>query len=441
MPIFILVIGIFFLFILVVKGKINAFISLIIACIFVGFAEGMPAMKIIHTIETGFGGMLGHLGLILGFGAIFGQIMADSGGAQKISQVLISKFGRQNVTWAMAAAGFVIGITLYWEVSLFVMLPIVFTIAIAGRLPLLESGIPMLAAITVSHCFLPPHPGPVAVANIFSANIGLVLAYGLIIGIPTLAVSGPFFFKLIDRHGIRPAIPTALYSGKVFKDEDLPSFAISLFTALIPVILILTATIAGMFITKGTAPATALSFFGHTDIALFLALLISLYTLGLRRGKTMTEMMETAEKAARGIAMIILIIGAGGAFKQIIVDAGVGNYVADLLLGVPISPLFLAWLITCLIRVCIGSSTITILMASGVVLPLLQQSHVSPELMVLSVACGSVFFDPPSNATFWIVKEYFNLTMIELVKVWGGMCVLISTMGIAGVMALSLVVQ
>jgi len=441
MPLIILVIGILFLFFLIVKCKLNGFLALIIACLFVGVAEGLPLLKVISSIETGMGGTLGHLAIILGLGAMFGKIMADGGGAQRIADTLIEKFGRNNVAWAVAITGFIVGITLFWEVSFVVLIPIVFTISVAGKIPLLEVALPMMASITISHCFLPPHPGPVAIADIFHANVGLVLIYGIIISIPTLIVAGPLFYKLVKKAGVNTEIPNGLAVAKVFRAEELPGFGISIFTALVPVILIIASLIAEFTLPKTSSIATIFKFVGTTDIALLIALFVSLYSFGFRQGKNMRELMISVEGSAKSIAMIILIIGGGGAFKQVIIDSGIGAYVATLMVGVPLSPLLLAWVITAIIRVAIGSATVTIFTAAGIVLPLLAQTGANPELMVLAVACGSVFFDPPTDAAFWMVKEYCNFSLPQTIAIWGGMTTIISVMGLIGVMTLSLFIH
>lgn len=438
MPLIILALGIAFLYFLLVKCKLNGFLSLLITCLVVGYAEGLPLPKLISSIEAGMGGTLGHLAIILGLGAMFGKIMADGGGAQRIADTLIAKFGRKNVSWAVAITGFVVGITLFWEVSFVVLIPIVYTIAVAGKIPLLEVGIPMLSAITISHCFLPPHPGPVAIANIFHADIGKVLVYGIIIAIPTLLVAGPLFYKLVNKFGVNTEIPAGLKVGKVFEEQDLPGFAISFFTALVPVIIIIASMVAGTIFPKGSFMLTVFNFIGTTDMALLIALLFSMYSFGFAQGKTMKELMATCEQSIKSIAMIILVIGGGGAFKQVIVDSGVGQYVASLMVGMPLSPYIVAWVITAVIRVAIGSSTVTLFTASGLLLPLLSLPGVNPELMVLALACGSVFFDPPTDAAFWMVKEYFNFSLPQMFVIWGGLTSLIAIMGLIGVMALSL---
>ena len=438
MPLIILVLGIAFLYFLLVKCRLNAFLSLLITCLIVGLAEGLPLAKLIGSIENGMGGTLGHLAIILGLGAMFGKIMADGGGAQRIADTLIAKFGRKNVAWAVAITGFVVGITLFWEVSFVVLIPIVFTISVAGKIPLLEVGIPMLSAITISHCFLPPHPGPVAISSIFHANVGKVLVYGIAIAVPTLLVSGPLYYSLIKKFGVHTEIPTGLKVGKVFEEHELPGFAISFFTALVPVIIIIASLVVEAVFPKDSFIVTVFKFVGTTDMALLIALIISLYSFGFAQGKNMKDLMLTAEQSIKSIAMIILVIGGGGAFKQVIVDSGVGQYVASLMVGLPLSPYIVAWVITAVIRVSIGSSTVTLFTASGLLLPLLSVPGVSPELMVLALACGSVFFDPPTDAAFWMVKEYFNFSLPQMFVIWGGLTSLIAVMGLLGVMVLSL---
>lgn len=438
MPIIILVLGIAFLYFLLVKCKLNAFLSLLITCLVVGYAEGLPLAKLIASIEAGMGGTLGHLAIILGLGAMFGKIMADGGGAQRIADTLIAKFGRKHVAWAVAITGFVVGITLFWEVSFVVLIPIVFTISVAGKIPLLEVGLPMLSAITISHCFLPPHPGPVAIANIFHANVGLVLVYGIIISIPTLLVTGPLFYKLVKKAGVNTEIPSGLTVGKVFAENELPGFFISFFTALVPVIIIIASLVVEAVLPKDSLLVTIFKFIGTTDMALLIALLVSMYSFGFAQGKNIKELMISAEQSIKSIAMIILVIGGGGAFKQVIVDSGVGQYVASLMVGMPLSPYIVAWVITAVIRVAIGSSTVTLFTASGLLLPLLAQPGVNPELMVIALACGSVFFDPPTDAAFWMVKEYFNFTLPQMFVIWGGLTSLIAIMGLIGVVTLSL---
>ncbi|WP_312560463.1 gluconate:H+ symporter [Anaerospora sp.] len=437
MPIIILVLGIAFLYFLLVKCKLNAFLSLLITCLVVGYAEGLPLAKLISSIETGMGGTLGHLAIILGLGAMFGKIMADGGGAQRIADTLIAKFGRKHVAWAVAITGFVVGITLFWEVSFVVLIPIVFTISVAGKIPLLEVGLPMLSAITISHCFLPPHPGPVAIANIFHANIGLVLVYGIIISIPTLLVTGPLFYKLVKKAGVNTEIPSGLKVGKVFEEHELPGFLISFFTALVPVIIIIASLVIEAAFPKDSLIVTVFKFIGTTDMALLIALLVSMYSFGFAQGKNIKDLMLSAEQSIKSIAMIILVIGGGGAFKQVIIDSGVGQYVASLMVGMPLSPYIVAWVITAVIRVAIGSSTVTLFTPAGLLLPLLSQPGVNPELMVIALACGSVFFDPPTDAAFWMVKEYFNFTLPQMFVIWGGLTSLIAIMGLIGVITLS----
>ncbi|MBV7276803.1 hypothetical protein I6U48_28425 [Clostridium sp. PL3] len=439
MPIVILVLGIVFLFITISIFKLNGFLALLLAALLVGLGEGLPILKVVTSIEAGVGGTLSHLSIILGLGAMLGKLMADSGAAQQISMTLINKFGKKNVGWAMALTGFIVCITLYWEVGFIILIPIVFTVATAAEVPLLKVGIPMLASISVAHCFLPPHPGPVAIANIFKANIGTTLMYGLIIAIPAVLIAGPPFYHFFKKWDVKPS--KGVVEVEIFKEEDLPSFAVSIFTALVPVLIILVSTIAVNIIPAASVASTFFKFIGNTDIALLIAVFIALYTFGFKHGKKMNELMGSCQESVKGIAMILLIIGGGGAFKQVIVDSGVGQYIAQLATSMPVSPYILAWLITGLIRVAIGSSTVTIFMAAGIITPLVAHLNVNPELMVLAVGAGSILADPPTDPAFWMVKEYFGLSMGQTVKMWTGMTSLIAVIGLIGVMALSLVIH
>ncbi|QDR80286.1 gluconate:H+ symporter [Sporomusa termitida] len=439
MPVFILLLGIVFIFVLISVLRLNAFLSLMLACIFVGVAEGLPLMKVIASIEAGLGGTLGHLAIILGLGAMLGRLMSDCGAAQKIALTLVNKFGRKNVKWAMALTGFIVGIALFWEVAFVILIPIVFTVATTAELPLLEVGLPALAAISVAHCFLPPHPGPVAIANIFHANIGLTLVYGLIISIPAVLIGGPLWHKLFRKWSIE--IPQGLISTKIYKEEDLPGFGVSLITAMAPVILIIGSMIGEHIVAKGSGAAAFFKFIGNTDISLLISVFLALFTFGLQRGKKLPEIMSTIEASIKAIAMIMLVIGAGGAFKQVIIDSGIAQYIASLMVGVSLSPYVMAFIVTAFIRVAVGSSTVTVFTAAGILTSLAAMPEVNKELFVLTISAASMFGLPPTDAAFWMCKEYFNLSFGQTVKVVTGMTSVIALCGLAGVLALSLVIH
>ncbi|WP_110953945.1 gluconate:H+ symporter [Anaerosinus massiliensis] len=438
MPLIILALGIVLLFYMIVGLKLNSFIALIIASGIVGVSEGLPLLQIFDSIEKGVGGTLGHLAIVISFGAMLGKLMADSGGAQRIATTLIDNFGRKNVKWAICLTGFIVGIALFYEVGFVLMIPLVFTIAASAKIPLLEVGIPMTAAISCTHGFLPPHPGATAIAIMYNADIGLTLMYGILVAIPTVICAGPLLVNFYK--DLKVEIPAGLYNPKVFTEEEMPSFSVSLLTALSPVFLMAFASVTKMVMAKDDPINVFFNFVGHPDMALFIALLLAMYTFGFSRGKTMTEIMKTCESSIVSIAMIMLIIGGGGAFKQVLLDSGVGNYIADLMLGLNMSPLVLTFIIATVIRIAVGSATVTALTTGGIVAPLIPLTGVSPELMVLVTGAGSLIVGPPNDAGFWMFKEFFGLTVKQCIKTWCVMETVIGLVGFASVMVLSMFV-
>lgn len=436
MPLIILAIGILVLFFLIVKVKLNSFLSLLIVAGFVGFAEGLPVGQIIPTIEKGLGGTLGGLAIVVSFGAMLGKLMAESGGAQRIATTLIQVFGRQKVKWAVCLTGFIVGIALFYEIGFVLLIPLVFTIAASAEIPLLDVGIPMAAALSVTHGFLPPHPGPTAISVIYNADIGLTLVYGAIIAIPTAIVAGPLFCNTTK--DLHPSIPEGMYNPKVFKDEEMPGFGVSICTALVPVVLMAASAIAKLTLPKEASLYQVITFMGTPDMALTIAVTIALYTFGISRGKTIPELMKIVESAVVTIAMILLIVGGGGALKQILIDSGVGKYIGTLAAGSNLSPLLMAWLVAAVIRIACGSATVAALTAGGIAAPIVAVTGVSPELMVLATGAGSLILSPPNDPGFWLFKEFFGLTVKETVRTWCALETIISVMGLLGVLAISI---
>lgn len=438
MPLVILAIGILVLFFLIVRVKLNSFLALLLVAGFVGIAEGLPVAKLIPTIEKGLGGTLGGLAIVVCFGAILGKLMAESGGAQRIATTLINVFGRKNVKWAVCLTGFIVGIALFYEIGFVLLIPLVFTIAAEAKIPLLEVGIPMAAALSVTHGFLPPHPGPTAIAIIYNADIGVTLVYGAIIAIPTAIVAGPVFYNFTK--GINPEIPKGLYNPKIFEDHEMPGFGVSVFTALVPVVLMAASAIAKLALDQSSPVAVALEFLGQPDMALTISVAIAVYTFGLARGKKMDEIMNTIKDAILAIAMILLIVGAGGALKQILIDSGVGTYIGTLVADASLSPLVLAWLVAAVIRTACGSATVAALTAGGIAAPICAATGANPELMVLATGAGSLIFSPPNDPGFWLFKEFFGLTVKETVRTWCALETIIAIMGLIGVLVLNTVV-
>ncbi len=435
MPLVIIAIGVALLLLLMIKFKLNGFLSLIIVAIIVGVAEGMPIDKVVTSIKNGVGGTLGSLALIIGFGAILGKLLADCGGAQRIATTLIEKFGKKKIQWAVLITGVVVGFALFYEIGFVLLIPLVFTIAAEAEIPLLFIGIPMAAALSVTHGFLPPHPGPTAIAGIYNANISKTLLYGAILGIPTAIISGPVFSKLLKK--MEHPVPKGLYNPKIFAEEEMPNFGISVLTALIPVFFMAVEAVANMTLPKDSTIVRYASFFGDPVIALLIAVIVALFTFGLSRKKKMEEIMQTVADAITTIAMVLLIIGGGGALKQVLVDSGVSNYIAGAMQGSNISPLLLAWLIAALLRIALGSATVAAMTAAGIVAPIVAVTGVSPELMVIATGSGSLIFSHVNDPGFWLFKEYFNLSIPETLKSWSAMETLISVCGLLGVLLIN----
>ncbi|PJZ01765.1 gluconate permease [Bacillus vallismortis] len=448
MPLIIVAIGILALLLLIMGLKLNTFISLLIVSFGVALALGMPFDQVVSSIEAGIGGTLGHIALIFGLGAMLGKLIADSGGAQRIAMTLVNKFGEKNIQWAVVIASFIIGIALFFEVGLVLLIPIVFAISRELKISILYLGIPMVAALSVTHGFLPPHPGPTAIAGEYGANIGEVLVYGFIVAVPTVLIAGPLFTKIAKK--IVPASfakngnIASLGTQKTFKLEETPGFGISVFTAMLPIIIMSVATIIDLLQeTIGFADNGVLAFIrliGNASTAMIISLLVAVYTMGIARNIPVKTVMDSCSAAISQIGMMLLIIGGGGAFKQVLINGGVGDYVADLFKGTALSPIVLAWLIAAILRISLGSATVAALSTTGLVIPLLGHSDVNLALVVLATGAGSVIASHVNDAGFWMFKEYFGLSMKETFATWTLLETIISVAGLGFILLLSLVV-
>ncbi len=434
MPLLIVIIGVILLLLLITVGKINAFISFVIVTLFVGLTMGLSLEDTVEALKNGIGDTLGLLVLILGFGAMLGRIIADSGAAQRITKTLISAFGLKRIHWALMLAGFIVGIPMFYSVGFVILIPIVFTMAAATGLPLIFIGLPMLASLSVTHGFLPPHPAPTAMADMFGANMGRTMLLGIVIAIPTILVAGPLLsprFKKIK------ASPLKAFTGeKDIPEDELPSPTLSLVAALMPVILIGLSEILTHFLEESSTLYAVVKGMGNPVIAMLLSLLFALFTLSLRNGRKMTDVMDDLAHSIASIAMILLIIAGAGALKAVMVASGISDYMGELLRQSGASPLILAWLIAAAIRVSVGSATVAALTAASIVLPLVSDPSVSPELMVLAIGSGSLVLSHVNDSGFWLFKEYFNLTVKETLATWTVMETIIGVVGLAGVLVL-----
>ncbi|MGB1455097.1 MAG: gluconate:H+ symporter [Flavobacteriaceae bacterium] len=434
MPLAVITLGILFLFFLILVVRLNAFIAFILVGLAIGVGQGMELNTIVQSIEKGIGNTLGFLVMILGLGAMLGKLVAESGAAQKITNGLIQLFGVQNTRSAVMLTGFIVGVTMFYSVGFVILVPLVFTVAAATGIPLISIALPMLAALSVTHGFLPPHPAPSALAVMFKADIGKTLIYGVIVAIPAILISGPVLTRLIPKVKAQPL--KEFMTTKVFTEEELPGFSTSILTALLPVILIAFSTLVLSFITIAGFWRTLLEFIGNPVIALLITVLVGTYTLGIARGMNMEEVMKIYGQAVSGITMVLLIIAGAGALKQILIDSGVSEYLGNLFQISSISPLLIGWLIATLIRFSVGSATVAGLTTAGIVLPLVQTSGVSPELMVLAIGSGSLMLSHVNDSGFWLFKEYFNLNIKDTLSTWTLMETSIGISGLIGVLVL-----
>ncbi|MFD2288944.1 gluconate permease [Pedobacter petrophilus] len=426
MSLFILLFGILLLFIMILT-KINPMIALVAVAIITGLLLGMPAAKVMGSISNGIGSTLGSMVMVLALGAMMGKLIEDSGSAKRIVVILIKAFGKQNIQWAVLLTGLLVGIPLFYNAGFVVLIPLVFAISAATGLSKLYIGLPMATALSVTHGFLPPHPGPVALAGIFHADIGQTLIYGLILSLPIAVIAGIYFPRLI-MNKIQPAV---IKDFVIEEGEGLPGTAKSFITALLPVFLIVAGTVGSGI--NGHYPGKSLFIFlADPTAALLISVIITLFI----QNTSIEKAMESCAEGVKSIAMIILIIAAGGAFKQILIDSGVGETVKELTGNLNLSPLLLAWLITASLRVTLGSATVAAVTASGMVLPLIGQ-HASPELMVLAVGAGSLMFSHVNDTGFWMFKEYFNLTLKQTFGTWTIMESIVSVLGLLGVLLLN----
>ncbi|GIN09251.1 MULTISPECIES: GntP family permease [Shouchella] len=438
MPLFIVAAGIVLLLILITGFKLNTFVSLIIVAFIVALALGMPLENVVSSIEAGLGGTLGHIALIFGLGAMLGRLIADAGGAQRIAMTLINKFGEKRIQWAVVVASFIVGIALFFEVGLVLLIPIVFSIAKELRISILYLGIPMAAALLATHSFLPPHPGPTVIAGEYGADLGVVLLYGIMIAIPTVIIAGPLFTKVAKKIAPDAFNKTgnidSLGEQKTFKLEQTPGFGISVLTAMFPVLLMAISTIVDLVQNSvGFEDNTIIEIIrlvGNPSSAMLLSLLLAFYTMGIARKIPIKQVMDSCASSIAAIGMMLLIIGGGGAFKQVLIDGGVGDYVAELFKETSMSPLLFAWLVAAILRISLGSATVAAISTAGLVVPMLAQYDVNLALVTLATGAGSSICSHVNDAGFWMIKEYFGLSMKETFSTWTILSTITSVVGL-----------
>lgn len=440
MPFIIIILSLVLLIILISRFKVNAFLSFLIVSILAGIALGIPLEKLPQSVNNGIGAIMGDLTLIIVLGAMLGKLVAESGAAQKIADVMVNAFGTKHIQWGLMVTGFIVGIPLFYGIGFVLLVPLIFSIVYKYKLPAVYIGLPMLAALSVTHGFLPPHPSPVALVAMFKADMGLTLIYGLAVAIPAIILAGPVFSKTLKN--IKSGPVTLFEQKETVNNYGTPGKLNSFITATLPVFLLIIVTIIPYCFPKmGDTAKSIISLIGAPSVVMLLAVIVATYSLGISQGRKMKDIMEVYGDAVKDIAMILLIIAGAGIFKQIMEDSGVSQELANVLKQLPVHPLILGWLIAAIIRGCVGSATVAALTAAGVIMPLVAQSGVNPCLMVLSLGAGSLMFSHVNDAGFWMFKEYFNLSMKDTLRSWSVMEAIVSVVGLLGVLLLSLIVK
>ncbi len=433
------VVAVVSLIVLIAVVKLNPFITLLVVSLALAVVTGMPAHTIVHSFEAGLGGTLGHIAVIIALGTMLGKMMTESGGADQIAYTLIRVFGEKRVHWAMVLIGLIIGLPTFFEVGFVLLIPIAFTVAQRTRTSLVMIGLPLVAGLSVVHGLVPPHPAAMLAVSIYHASVGRTIFYALLIGIPTAVISGPIYAKVIAPHIVLPEVnPMAEQFAERDPSRSLPSFGITLFTVLLPVVLMLVGSAANGISHPGSRLNQILNFIGDDDIALLIGALFSFYTLGKMRGVTRQTILKYSNECLAPTAMITLLIGAGGGFGRILFDSGVSHVVVTLALRSHISLLFLAWLLAALIRLATGSATVSMVTAAQIVAPIaLHSPHVQPELLAIATGAGSLIFSHVNDGGFWLVKEYFNMSVVDTLKTWSVCETLISGIAFSLTLAMS----
>ncbi|MCL7379247.1 gluconate:H+ symporter [Streptomyces sp. 35G-GA-8] len=433
--------GIAVIVLLITVFKLHAFLALTLGSLALGAFAGAPLDKVITSFTAGLGSTVAGVGVLIALGAILGKLLADSGGADQIVDTILAKASGRAMPWAMVLIASVIGLPLFFEVGIVLLIPVVLLVAKRGNYSLMRIGVPALAGLSVMHGLLPPHPGPLVAIDALGANLGVTLALGVVVAIPTVIIAGPLFSRYAARWVDIPA-PDAMVPQRTSDDlKTRPSFVATVSTVLLPVVLMLGKALVDIVVDdpENTVQRVA-DVVGSPLIALLAAVLVGIFTLGRAAGFTKDRISSTVEKSLAPIAGVLMIVGAGGGFKQTLIDSGVGQMVLDISKDWSIPALLLAWLIAVAIRLATGSATVATISAAGLVAPLAaDMSTTHAALLVLAIGAGSLFFSHVNDAGFWLVKEYFGMSVGQTLKTWSVMETIISVVGLGCVLLLSLV--
>ncbi|RYU96412.1 gluconate:H+ symporter [Emticicia agri] len=434
MPLLITIIGLIILILLISYFKLHTFLSFLVVTLGVGLALQMPPAKIMNAVQQGIGGTLGSIVSIIALGAMLGKLVAQSGAAQRISTRMMDIIGTGYVRWAFMITGFIVGLPLFYSVGFMLLAPLVITVSYRYKLPAVYIGIPMLASLSVTQGYLPPHPAPLAIVKQFEVDMGLTLFYGIIVAIPAILVSGALFGGTLKKY---LTLPNKAFIAPELTKEQMPSAFMSFLSVLLPILLISISTIILPYFVKDSFLYQFFAFVGDPIVSMFISVLFAIYALGIKQSKSMEEITTLLGDSIKEVAMLFLIFGGAGALKQVLTDGGVNQSIASMMQASSLHPLILAWGMAAIIRVAVGSSTVSGITTAGFVAPILASTHTEPHLMVLSIGAGSMMFSHVNDSGFWLFREYFQLSMAETLKTWSIMETLVSVSGLAGVMLLN----
>jgi gluconate:H+ symporter, GntP family len=455
------ILGIAVVVALITGLRMHPFLALVLGSAVLGGVAGVSAADTVTSFTNGVGSTVGSVGVLIALGAMVGGLLADSGGADRIVTTLVDRVSGRRLPWVLAGVAALLGLPLFFEIGVVLLIPIVLLVARRSRQPVLRVGIPALAGLSVLHGLVPPHPGPLAAIAVLHADLGTTLAFGLIIAVPAIVLAGPLFGAVATRFvtdrtvggppadapdppapGATAASDVAPVSGtdRAPAARRSPGAVATAATVLLPVVLMLLRAGGELLLDPGRT-RSVLDVIGNPPVALLAGVLVAMVTLGAGSGMSRTQVSDTVARSLPPIAGILLIVAAGGGFKQVLVDAGVGQVIADGAKGAHLSPLVLGWLIAVGIRLATGSATVATITAAGIVAPLAAgQSSATVALLALAVGSGSLFFSHVNDAGFWLVKEYFGLTVGETLRSWSVMETIIAVVGLVGVLLLHLVV-
>ena len=430
------------LILLIAVFKLNPFLTLFLVSLALAVASGMPLSTVIHSFEVGVGSTLGHIAIVVALGTMLGKMMAESGGADQIAHTLIRLFGEKRVPWAMMVIGLVIGLPAFFEVGFVLLIPIAFTVAQRTRTSLILVALPMVAGLSVVHGLVPPHPAALLAVTIYKADVGRTIFYALLIGIPTAVIAGPLYARLIAPHvHLSAENPMADDFVDHGTERSLPGFGLTLFTILFPVILMLIGSGADAVSARGNALNQGLHLIGNDDLALFIGVLVSFFTLGKLRGFSRESILRFTNECLAPTATITLLVGAGGGFGRVLQDSGVSQAIIGVALQSHVPLLFLAWSLAALMRLATGSATVAMTTAAGIVAPIaFHSAGVRPELLAIATGAGSLIFSHVNDGGFWLVKEYLNMSVTETIKTWSVCETIISVTALIFTLALSFAV-